>query len=79
MLERDHHLSYPFVFEHEGVVYMLPERGEAGRVELHRAVAFPDEWRLDRVLLDGLTAVDATLHVGEARPLAVRTRRQGPW
>ncbi len=67
VLERDHHLSYPFVFEHEGVVYMLPETGEAGRVELHRAVAFPDEWRLDRVLLDGLTAVDATLHVEEGR------------
>jgi hypothetical protein len=63
VLERDHHLSYPFVFEHEGAIYLLPETGQAGRVELHRAVEFPDRWRLDRVLLDGLTAVDATLHV----------------
>jgi hypothetical protein len=63
VLEREHHLSYPFVFEHEGSIYMLPETGETSRVELYRAVAFPDEWRLDRVLLDGLTAVDATLHV----------------
>jgi hypothetical protein len=62
VLERDHHLSYPFVFEHEGAIYMLPETGEAGRIELHRAVKFPDQWRLQRVLLDGLTAVDATLH-----------------
>ena len=62
VLERDHHLSYPFVFEHGGAIYMLPETGEAGRIELHRAVKFPDEWRLERVLLDGLTAVDATLH-----------------
>lgn len=62
VLERDHHLSYPFVFEHEGAIYMLPETGEAGRIELHRAVEFPDHWTLDRVLLDGLTAVDATLH-----------------
>ena len=65
VLERDHHLSYPFVFEHDGEVYMLPETGEAGRVELHRAVAFPDRWELDRVLLEGLTALDATLHVGD--------------
>ena len=62
VLESDHHLSYPFVFEHEGTIYMLPETGEAARIELHRAVEFPHEWRLDRVLLDGLTAVDATLH-----------------
>jgi hypothetical protein len=65
VLERDHHLSYPFVFEHEGAIYMLPETGEAGRIELHRAVKFPDEWRLERVLLDGLTAVDATLHIDD--------------
>jgi hypothetical protein len=63
VLERDHHLSYPFVFEQDGELYMVPETGEAGRVELLRAVEFPDEWRLDRVLLEGLTAVDATLHV----------------
>ena len=58
----DHHMSYPFVFEHDGAIYMLPENGEAGRIELHRAVEFPYDWRLERVLLDGLTALDATLH-----------------
>ena len=63
MLERDHHLSYPFVFEHDGAIYLLPETGEAGRVELYRAVEFPGRWRLDRVLLEGLTAVDATLYI----------------
>jgi hypothetical protein len=63
VLECDYHLSYPFVFEHEGAIYMLPETGEASRVELYRAVEFPDEWRLERVLLDGLTAFDATLHI----------------
>lgn len=63
VLEADHHLSYPFVFEHEGTIYMLPETGEAARIELHRAVEFPHEWRLERVLLAGLTAVDATLHI----------------
>jgi len=63
VLECDHHLSYPFVFEHEGAIYMLPETGEAARIELHRAIEFPHEWRLERVLLDGLTAVDATVHI----------------
>lgn len=67
VLERDHHLSYPFVFEHGGAIYMLPETGQAGRVELYRAVEFPGRWRLDRVLLDGLAAVDATLHVEDGR------------
>lgn len=63
VLECNYHLSYPFVFEYEGAIYMVPETGEAGRVELYRAVAFPYEWRLDRVLLAGLNATDATLHI----------------
>jgi hypothetical protein len=62
VLECDHHLSYPFVFEHNGAIYMIPETGQSGRIELHRAIDFPHQWRLERVLLDGLTAVDPTLH-----------------
>ena len=65
VLRREHHLSYPCVFRSEGVTYMLPETGEANRVELYRAVDFPDAWELDRVLLEGLNAVDATLHVAD--------------
>lgn len=59
-LERDYHLSYPFVFAWNGTQYMVPETEQSGRVELYRAVSFPDRWELDRVLLD-LAAVDATL------------------
>jgi hypothetical protein len=62
-VERDHHLSYPFVFSHEGAVYMIPETSEANRVELLRATGFPLGWELDRVLLDGLSAADTTLLV----------------
>jgi hypothetical protein len=63
ILERDHHLSYPFVFAHEGGIYMIPETSQAGRIELHRAVEFPHRWHLESVLIDGLRAVDATLHL----------------
>ena len=66
---RDHHLSYPFVFDLDGTTYMLPETGDAGRIELYRSVEFPDRWELDRVLLDGITAFDATLHLGDDGPL----------
>lgn len=64
VLDRDHHLSYPFVFAHGGAIHMIPETGEAGRIELHTAVELPARWRLERVLIEGLTAHDATLHAG---------------
>jgi hypothetical protein len=67
VLERDHHLSYPFVFEHEGTLYMVPESAQNGTVELHRCVEFPLRWRLEKVLLEGVRLVDATLHRGADR------------
>jgi hypothetical protein len=61
VLEANYHLSYPFVFEWEGHTYMLPEARESGRIALFRAVDFPFQWELDRVLIDGVWAVDPTL------------------
>jgi len=57
------HLSYPFVFEHEGQVYMLPESSGKKSVELYRAETFPDVWNLEKVLFHGAIAVDTTLWV----------------
>jgi hypothetical protein len=66
-LEQDCHLSYPFVFEDGDAVYMLPETAGRRTVELYRAVRFPDEWTLDRVLLRDVSATDATLLRHEGR------------
>jgi hypothetical protein len=60
-LSRTKHLSYPFIFEFRGDVYMIPETASARRVELHRALSFPDEWVLERVLISDVFALDATL------------------
>lgn len=56
------HLSYPCVFGWEGQVYMIPETGEADRVSLFRARAFPHDWEFVCDLLSGRRAVDATMH-----------------
>jgi hypothetical protein len=61
VLEEPHHLSYPFVFEHDGDVYMVPESAERGTVDLYRATAFPDRWTFVEHLMTGLDAYDATL------------------
>ncbi len=36
LLADDQHRSYPFVVEHEGTVYLVPEHTGTGRVELYR-------------------------------------------
>lgn len=64
VLERPYHLSYPFVFAWNGSLYMVPETAQNGTVELYRCEKFPARWRLERVLLEGLQAYDATLWKG---------------
>ena len=61
VLEKEHHLSYPFVFDWRGERYMIPETGAGRRVEIYRARRFPDEWALEQVLMEDVYAVDATL------------------
>jgi hypothetical protein len=61
VLKLDCHLSYPFVFEHHGDYYMIPESGSRNVVELYRAVSFPFEWRSEKVLLEANSPLDATV------------------
>lgn len=61
VLARPYHLSYPFLFEWEGVLYMMPESGANRSVELYRCEAFPGRWALHGVLLHEVHAADATL------------------
>ena len=53
VLRQHHHLSYPFVFEHEGQVYMMPESKSVKRVDLYRAVDFPFRWEFEKTILRG--------------------------
>lgn len=60
ILERDYHLSYPFVFEWDGDLFMMPETAAHRQVELYRCVSFPAQWKLECVVLPGVKALDPT-------------------
>lgn len=61
VLTLPYHLSYPFLFEWNGEIFMVPESAANLTVELYRAIDFPRRWELSRILLKGVSAVDATL------------------
>jgi hypothetical protein len=66
-LRRPYHLSYPCVFQWDGGWYMVPESCQQRTVELFKAADFPRGWALERVLLTGVDAVDATILEHEGR------------
>jgi hypothetical protein len=51
ILEQAYHLSYPFVFEHGGQIYMLPETAGNRTIEVYRATRFPYQWEAHAVLM----------------------------
>ena len=61
VLRRPYHLSYPFLFRHEGILYMIPESAESNNVELYRCSRFPDHWEFVHTLMEGVRAYDVTL------------------
>ncbi|MEM7611769.1 MAG: hypothetical protein AAF270_08835, partial [Pseudomonadota bacterium] len=61
VLERPYHLSYPFVFERDGDIYMVPESSNNRAIELYRATRFPFEWVYQQDLMSDVDAADTTL------------------
>lgn len=52
VLREKYHLSYPYIFEEDGEIYMIPEGGSGGNVKLYRATDFPNKWEVESVLLN---------------------------
>jgi len=61
VLETPYHLSYPFIFEFDDDLYLIPESFENRTVELYRCTAFPLKWEFQRNLMEDCWMVDTTL------------------
>jgi hypothetical protein len=66
-LDEPFHLSYPFVFEHEGEVFLIPESRVQREVRLYVARPFPSRFELRRVLLSGKRYADSCLLYWQGR------------
>lgn len=62
VLETDFHLSFPFIFEDDGNLLMVPEQASSNKVTLYRCDAFPNKWSVDRVLIDDFAGVDTVAY-----------------
>jgi hypothetical protein len=61
IIEKDYHLSYPFLFEDDNSLFMIPETSENRTIELYKCIDFPLKWELYKVLMNDLSAVDSTI------------------
>lgn len=61
VIEEPFHLSFPYLFEHNGGLFMCPESSENRDIRIYRCIDFPLEWRLEKIVMSGLSAADTML------------------
>ncbi|XLS30787.1 hypothetical protein ACJD0Z_08125 [Flavobacteriaceae bacterium M23B6Z8] len=62
ILKKDYHLSYPFLFEEDGVLFMIPETSNNKDIQLYVCTDFPLKWERVETLMTNVEAVDTTIH-----------------
>ena len=93
ILDEPFHLSYPYVFQWDDEIYMIPESATANNLRLYKAMSFPETWEYVCPLLEGQYGDHAIFRFNEtwwlmanAEPRANSTLRLyfadrivGPW
>lgn len=61
VMDLPYHLSYPFIFEWDRRLFMIPESGANRTVQLYECTDFPTRWEHRINLMEGRRTVDTTL------------------
>ena len=55
------HLSFPYLFEVDGKLYMCPESRAARQIRIYECTDFPLQWKLAAVAMNDVDAVDSMI------------------
>ncbi len=61
VLDRPYHLSYPFLMEWNGELFLIPESRQNGSIDAYVSNDFPRGWQLRHTLMQGVSAADPTI------------------
>jgi hypothetical protein len=61
IIEEPFHLSFPFIFESNKKIYIIPESEQSNSISLYEAADFPNKWTKLTNLIDDLNATDPIL------------------
>jgi hypothetical protein len=61
IIDEPFHLSYPYVFNHNGDYYLIPESYQSNSIRLYKATNFPYEWEFVSTLVEDVSLVDPSI------------------
>jgi hypothetical protein len=65
VLDEPFHLSFPYLFEFAGDLYMCPEAHQSKQIRIYKCKSFPLQWELHSVAMDQLAAVDSVIFAAQ--------------
>ena len=66
-LEESFHLSFPYLFEYQGELFMCPESSESRDIRIYQCIEFPLRWRLKKIAMKGISAADTMIFPKDAK------------
>jgi hypothetical protein len=61
VLDKEYHLSYPFILNLNDKYYMVPESRGNQTIDLYECTDFPHQWAFKQHLMENVSAVDTTI------------------
>lgn len=61
VVEEPFHLSFPYIFEFEDQLYMVPESSDGNAVRLYKCVDYPMKWEYQKDIFSGVKMVDTMI------------------
>lgn len=66
VLKESFHLSYPFIIENNGELFMCPGTQKSKDIRLYKCVDFPLKWAFEKILINNVSASDTNIfHDGD--------------
>ena len=60
-LEEGFHLSFPYLFEYQGELFMCPESSENKDIRIYQCLEFPLRWKLKKIAMEKISAADTMI------------------
>ncbi len=60
-LVEDFHLSFPYIFEFQGEIYLCPETSAINEIRIYRCLDFPSKWVYSETIMKDVNAADTVL------------------
>ncbi|WP_413577665.1 hypothetical protein ACLVWU_04500 [Bdellovibrio sp. HCB290] len=61
VIKESFHMSFPYLFEYQGQLYMCPETSGSKEIRIYKCLEFPLKWEFEKSLMKNIAAVDSLL------------------